>query len=173
LGPQDTGIGEPSEEGLNGIQEHTLGANRINGVAEPHKQPLKVILTRFLDLAGVKVDVIESQFFFGHELWQVKSEGGDVGDQVINTLFKSDADARLPQLRPAYEEFHAEQGLAAAGTTTDQSWPPPRQATQGNLVQSFDACRGLGKLSRPFLSLVNSFGHTVDSLPLSRVSPMV
>src|SRR5215510_9856562 len=114
--------------------------------------------------------MIESQFFFGHELWQVKSEGGDVGDQVINTLFKRDADTRLPQERTAYEEFHAEQGLPAAGTATDQRRPPPGQTTQGNLVQSFDACRSLGKLPRLSLSLVHFFSHTVDSSPLSRLS---
>src|SRR4029453_15078034 len=125
---------EPSEEGLNGIEEHTLSANRINGIAEPHKQPLKVILTRFLDLTGVKLDVVESQFLLGDELWQIKSERGDVGDEVFNTLFKGDTDARLTQLCTAYEEFHAEQGLPAAGAATDERWPPLGQAARGNLV---------------------------------------
>ena len=82
-------------------------------------------------------------------------------------------------------ERAAQRESVAVDRDLERSWVPKcvrslfmmrcgnRQATQGNLVQSFDACRGLGKLSRQFLSLVNSFSHTVDSLPLSRVSPMV
>src|SRR6266446_1929243 len=69
LGPQDSGVRESSEERLNGIQEYPLGTNRINGIAEPHKQPLKVVLPRFLDLTAVQLDVVESQFFLGHEHW--------------------------------------------------------------------------------------------------------
>src|SRR5262245_38805034 len=99
--------------------------------------------------------MIESQFFIGYELWQVKSERSNIDDQILNTFFKGDANARLTKLDTAYEEFHAEQGLAAAGTATDQCGPSLRQATAGNLVQSFDTRRGLGECPRKLLSLVH------------------
>src|ERR687885_2635194 len=71
LGPQNSGVGEPSEERLNGIQQHTLGANCINSVAKPYKQPLKVVLPCFLDLAAVKLYVVKAEFLLGYECREV------------------------------------------------------------------------------------------------------
>ena len=101
----------------------------------------------------IKLDVVEAELLGGDGGWQVEAERGDVGDHVLHALFKGHADAGLAKLHAAHQEFHAEQGLPTAGTATDQRWPPRRQATQRDLVQSLDARRGLGYSPPPVCCL--------------------
>ena len=44
---------KPGEQRLDGVEHHPLGADRVDGVAEPDEQPFEVVLAGLLDLAAL------------------------------------------------------------------------------------------------------------------------
>ncbi len=51
LRAQERLVGEAAEEGLERVEHHALGADRVDGKPEPQEQALEVVLAGFLDLA--------------------------------------------------------------------------------------------------------------------------
>ena len=99
---------EPAEEPaqFQGVQNHALGANGINGVVESDEQPLQVILAALLDFTALNVDIVDRNFFASDKTCQIKSERRDIGLQLRLCLLKGHEYARLAELRrAAHEEF--------------------------------------------------------------------
>ena len=99
-------------------------AHLVHGVAEADEEALQIVLARLLDLAPLHVHVVDVEEAPGAEIAEVEAERRDVLAQLLAALLERDEDAVLAVLRrPADEELHAEEGLAAAGGPADQGRP--------------------------------------------------
>ena len=149
LGAQYGFVFEAGEQRLDAVEEHALGADGIDGVAEPDEQAFEVVLAGLLDLAAFEVDVIDQQLLPGDEGGQVEAERSDIGGEFVGGFLEGETDAGLVELHGAAdEEFHAKQRLAAAGGAADERGPSARQAADGDLVEAVDAGGTFGKSAR-------------------------
>ena len=48
---------------LDRVEDHSFGADGVDGVAEPDEQPLEVVLAGFLDFAALDMHIFEMQLF--------------------------------------------------------------------------------------------------------------
>jgi hypothetical protein len=148
FGPQNGLVGQAGKQRFQGVQNHALGANGINGVVESDEQPLQVILAALLDFTALNVDIVDRNFFASDKTCQIKSERRDIGLQLRLCLLKGHEYARLAELRrAAHEEFRGQQRLATTRAAADQGGPPARQPAAGDFIESLDARRALGQLS--------------------------
>jgi hypothetical protein len=146
LGAQHRLVGQATEQGLDGVQGDALGADRVDGVTEADEQRLQIVVAGLLDLAALDVDVVHGQLPAADQVVQAEAQGADVLAQLLGGLLEGHEHARLAVAdRAVYEELHRQQGLAATGTAADQSRPAPRQAAEGDLVETGDARRSLGQ----------------------------
>ena len=74
LRPEDGLIREAGEDGLKGIDGHTLGADIVDHRAEPDKQTFEIILTGLFDLGAVDGNVVEDKFLRLHQVFEIKAE---------------------------------------------------------------------------------------------------
>jgi hypothetical protein len=146
LGAQHRGVGQSSEQRLDGVEHDALGADRVDRVAEADEKAAEVVLARLLDLGALDADVVDQQLPARDELFEIEAERADVLDQLLGGLLERHEHAGLAELgRPAHQQLHREQRLAAAGAAAHQRRPAARQAAAGDLVEAGDAGRGLGK----------------------------
>ena len=149
LGAQHSRILQSGEERLDRIEHDALGTDRVDGEAEPNKQPFEVVLAAFLNLAALDADVIDGELTFGDQRIEFVAERGDVADQVLSAFLEAHEDAGFAVLNGAVDEERGrEQGFAAAGRAAHQSRAPSRQTTVGDVVEADDASGRLGDAVR-------------------------
>ena len=145
LRAQDRLVGEAAEQGLDGVEHDPLGLDAVDRVAEPHEQPLEVVVAGLLDLAALDDDVREPDLLLGRQLVEVEAERADVLGQLPRRLLEREEHPGLAELRRAADqELHGEQGLAAPGGAADERRPAEREAAPGH------SRRGPGYRWRPW-----------------------
>ena len=118
-------IGETGKESLDCIQHDALGADAINGVPEPDKEPLEIILSRFFDFATLDVHVVKQYKLLRDQFFEIEAKRANIGCEFGRTLLKHHENARLVKLgRAAHDEFHRKHGLSTARCTADEGGPP-------------------------------------------------
>ncbi len=149
LGAQDGLVAQAGEQRFQRVQHHAPGADGINRVIEPDKQPFQVILAALVDFTRLDVNVVEHNFFAPDQARQIKSERRDVGLQLRFRFLEGHEHARLIELhRAAHEEFRSQQRLATPRAAADQRGPPKRQSAAGDFIETLDAGGALGQKSR-------------------------
>jgi hypothetical protein len=144
FGAQDGGVGQSGEQCLDGIQHDPLGADRVDGIAQPDEQPLRDRIRRLLDLAALDSDVVEQQSLVRHELVEIEAERPDVLGQLFGGLLEGHEHTGFTKLGcAAHQELHREERLATAGPTAHERRPAARQPSAGDLVEPGDSGGGL------------------------------
>ena len=160
LRAEDRGVVQPAKEGLDRVQHNALGADRINGVAQPDEEAFEVILAGLLDLAPLDVDVVHQEFVLADQLLQVEAEGADVLGQVLGRLLKGHEDTGLAELgRAANEELRREQSLSATRAAAHERGTAARQTAAGDFIESLDAGRSLGERTALPVAAYCAFAH--------------
>ncbi len=169
LGPEDGLVRQAREEGLHRVEDDAPRPHGLDGVSEPRKETLEVVLARLLDLASLDVYVIDGEFLPPCEGFDVEPEGGDVLRELFRRFLEGHENARLPVFDgTADEKFHAQQGFARAGAPDEQRRAPPRQPPRRDLVQPVDARRALAD-ALPRRPLPPSERHLSPPLEIGRV----
>ena len=139
---------KPAEQRLDRVQNHALGSDGVDGVAQPDEEPAQIELAVLVDLAAIDLDVIERDLLACHQAVEIETQRTDVIRQLFAGLLERQEDSRLAVLDgAANEELHRQQSLAAARASADERWPATWQPACRDLVQSLDAAGGLGHLS--------------------------
>src|SRR6266498_1079574 len=63
FGSQNTLIRQAGEEGFERVEHHSLRADGVNGIPQPDKETVEIILPRLLDLAAIDTHVINCKLF--------------------------------------------------------------------------------------------------------------
>jgi len=149
LGAQDRRVGERREQRLDRVDDHALGVDRVDRRAEPHEQPVEVPVAGLLDLGTVHLDVVDHEFAVGLELPEIEAQRRDVGGQILRRLLERGEHPRLVEhRRPADEELHPQQRLAATRRPADERRAATRQTAAGEVVETADPGRRLRQLSQ-------------------------
>src|SRR5206468_3722934 len=147
LGPQDRLVREPREERLDRVEHHATRADRVDRVAEPHEEPLEIVVAGLLDLAALDLDVIEHELLLLDQSRKIEAERGYVLGELVAALLEAHEHARLVEPGCAVdEEADGEERLAAAGAAADERGPPGRQAAARHLIEAVDTGGGFGQL---------------------------
>ena len=88
FGPEDGVVLQPREQGLDGIEDHALGADAADRKPEPDEQPFEIVLAGFLDLAALHAHVVDRQLFRLDQRAKVEAERRDVS-LAISSAFSS------------------------------------------------------------------------------------
>ena len=106
-----------------------LGADRVDGVAEPDEQRLEVVVAGLLDVLPLDLDVVDDELAVGAELLEVPAERGDVRRRAPRRSPRRRGGRRArPCSMPRDEELGGEQRLAAAGAAGDERGAAAGQA---------------------------------------------
>src|SRR5688572_21810734 len=105
-------VWQRTEKYLNSIQNHPPGANGIDRMTQADEESFQVIFSRLCDLAAVKLNMIDDQFFLLFQSVQVKTKRGNVLCQFFGIFLKRHKDARFIILDgPIDKKFHCEERL--------------------------------------------------------------
>ena len=81
------------------VQHDALGADRVDGVAEPDEQAFEVVLAGLLDLAALDVDVVDaSELPSAISSSRSKPSERDVCGEFLGALLERHEDAGLAEL---------------------------------------------------------------------------
>src|SRR4051812_10940150 len=142
LGAENAFVLQSGKEGLDGVEHHTLGADRFDGGIQADEQPFEIVLASFFNLVSLDADEIENQFLLADELVEVEAERADVLRQLLRALFESHEYARFVIFGgAAYQELHGQQGLPATRASADERRPASRKAPLGDLIETLDTGR--------------------------------
>jgi hypothetical protein len=102
-------VRQPAEERLEGVQNDTLGSDRVDRIPQADEEPLEVVLSGLLDLAPLHAHVIERQPALFHQRVEIEAQRADVLRQLLGGLLECEEHPRLIVLgRAAHEELHGE-----------------------------------------------------------------
>ena len=140
LGPENGLIRQAREEGFDGVEHDSTGADGVDREAEPDKESLEIVVTGFLDLAPLDPDVVEHDLLLLDQARQVEAQGRHVLSQPVGVLLEAHEHARLVEPdRPVDEKAHGEQSFTAPGSATHEGGPARRKSPPGDLIKTFDA----------------------------------
>ena len=144
FGAQDALIGETGEQRLERVQANTFRPNGVHRVLQTDEQSLEIVIPRLLNLARLDIHVVEEKLLAFDQIFQIEAQRGNIPLHFLRRLFKCHQDARLIKLLSSTnQEFHAQHGLAAAGSSANDGRSPSRQATPADFVESVDSRRCL------------------------------
>ena len=95
LRPQDGQVHQSREERFDGVEQHPLGTDGVDGVLEPDEEAVEVVLARLLDLVPLHRHELEHQLLLGDQPVEVEAERADVGGQLFRRFLEGDEDAGL------------------------------------------------------------------------------
>ncbi len=160
LGPKNRLVGEPAEQGLDGVEDDPLGPDAVDGEPEPNEEPAEVVLAVLLHVAALDHDVVHHQLLLGGEVIEVEPQRPHVGRQLRAGLFEGDEHPRLVVLHgAAHQELRGQQGLATAGAAAHQRRPALRQPAPGDLVQPPNAAAALRELAVGGRAIGDTLAH--------------
>ena len=139
LGSENRLVRETREERFERVEHDATGSDRIDREAEPDEKPFEIVVAGLLDLAALDADVIEHDLFLLDQPRQIEAERGHVLRELVGALLEAHVHARLVETgRAMDEEAEGEEGLAAAGSATDEGGPAHRKAALGDLIEAVD-----------------------------------
>ena len=151
LGAQDGAFGKAPNRHLERVDHDALGADRVDGRAEPEEQPIEVPVAGLLHLDAVDVDVVDRRAARRPRA-AARSNPSDatLRDEVVGRLLEGDEHAGLVELGDAADqELHRR---AASCRIRPGRTPGSRgrgAAAAGDLVEATDARRRLVHRVRP------------------------
>ncbi len=149
FGAQHGVVGQSGEQGLDGVEHHTLRADGVDRMAEADEQAFEVVLARLLDLVALDVHVVDGDLLLLAQLVQVDAQRAQVLRQLLGVLLEHHEDARFAVVDGAmHQELGGQHRLAGAGGAADQGRTTERQAAFGDFVQALDAGARLGQRRR-------------------------
>src|ERR1035437_7096430 len=147
-------IAEGPEQRLDRVQDHPLGADRLDPMPEADEQRLKVVLSSHRQLATINPNVVDRKLPTLDQTRQIPAERPGVLRQFRCGLLETHQEPGLAVLGdPLHQELQREQALASTRSTTDQRNPAVRKTTTGDLIQPAD----------PDRTLVAHFDHDASS----------
>jgi hypothetical protein len=119
-------IGQAEEQRLDGVDHHALCADRIDGVAQAHEEPLEVVGPGFLDIVGTDMDMIDGQPARSHQRVDVVAKRGAVCRQILGLPSKlRNTPGSSKTVAPLTRKFNAKRVLPDPG---------PPQTSEGRPV---------------------------------------
>ena len=135
LGAQDRAVGKSREQGFDGIEHHTLGANGVYCVPEPNEQAFEVVLAALLDLRALDSNMVDRELPGCDQSFNIVPERGDIGGQILGALLEAHEDAGLVKsVGAVHQEGHGEQRFPGACGPAHQGRPPRWKPAQSNIV---------------------------------------
>jgi hypothetical protein len=144
------GVGELREQRADGVQDHALGVDRVDGVLDARQQRRQVVGPDGQRVfAGLGRGVHHGDLLLVEQAFQVPAEGAHVLHQVGRRFFEGHEDTVLAIVaHPGEQELQCHHGLAAAGGARHQRAAPLGDAAVGDLVETDDARGQLGQFHR-------------------------
>src|SRR6185369_9989210 len=77
FGSQDGDVRQAAEQRLQSVEDHSLGADGINGIAQTDEQSFEVVLACLRNLAAFDANVVDRELLFLDEVIEVEAERAD------------------------------------------------------------------------------------------------
>ena len=95
FGAQQLFVFQAAEQRLDGVDNDTFGADRVDGKAEPDEKTFEIIFAGLRDLGALDLDMVDGELLLGDQLLDVVVERANVLDEVFGLLFEGEEYAGL------------------------------------------------------------------------------
>ena len=155
--PQDALILQSGKQIFDGVENHALRANGVDGGAQPDEEAFQIVVAGFVNLAALDADEINDQLLFVRQFIQVETERANILRELGAGLLECHENAGFVVFRgSANQELHGQQSLARAGAAADERGTAARETASGDLIQALDAGRRFGQTTIFFCHLSDS-----------------